>query len=524
MALQIRGDQLTGIKNASIHNDAAINLSKLSLSDSGEEFSGDLTFSGDNTHSGSNSLSGSISLTAAGSLDVSSGALTLADNQISGDKVEGGTIASITINSLSSGTVDIDGGAIDGTAIGSSSHSTGKFTTLESTGVATLASAVVTGNLTVNGTTTTVNSTTVTVDDPIFTLGGDGDAASDDNLDRGIEFKWHNGSAAKLGFFGYDDSEEVFTFIQDATNTSEVFSGSVGNVKFGAIEGSSFSDGTITGVTFLDDDSMASASDTTLPTSESVKAYVDSKTSSGNLNLSAKVDNTSIELDDNNKLSIKDLGVTNAMLAGSIANAKLSNSSVTIGNTEIDLGSTSTTLAGLTSVSSTSFAGNLAGSVAASDGTVLVNATSKSLYLTGNDTDDLTEGSSNLYYTNDRADARIAAASIGDVSDVSLSSTKEGGDMLLWDGSDYVNVKMVIDNHTIGASPGNSITLGASSDSNFYHMAQVYLNGQKMRFSSDSTLDSDEDYYFSADGEITFSNSLIVEGDNVEVILYVAQS
>jgi hypothetical protein len=269
---------------------------------------------------------------------------------------------------------------------------------------------------------------------------------------------------------------------------------------------------------------MASASATTLPTSESVKAYVDSKTSSGNLNLSAKVDNTSIELDGDNKLSIKDLGVTNAMLAGSIANAKLSNSSVTIGDQAISLGGSQDTFTGLSSVTSTSFVGNLVGNVASSDGTVLVNATSKSLYLTGNDTDDLEEGSSNLYYTNDRADARIAAASIGDVSDVVLADTKSEGDMLLWDGSDYVNVKMVIDNHTLGASPGNSITLNASSDSDFYHMAQVYMNGMKMRFSSDSTLDSDEDYYFSDVNEITFSDSLIVEGDNIEVILYVKQS
>ena len=90
------------------------------------------------------------------------------------------------------------------------------------------------GNLTVNGTTVTVNSTTVTVDDPIFTLGGDSAPSSDDNKDRGIEFRWHNGSAAKVGFFGYDDSASAFTFIQDATNSSEVFSGSVGNVIFGA--------------------------------------------------------------------------------------------------------------------------------------------------------------------------------------------------------------------------------------------------------------------------------------------------
>ncbi len=93
------------------------------------------------------------------------------------------------------------------------------------------------GDLTVNGTTTTVNSTTVTIDDPIFTLGGDSAPGSDDNKDRGIEFRWHNGSAAKVGFFGYDDSASVFTFIPDATNSSEVFSGTAGNVAFGNIAG-----------------------------------------------------------------------------------------------------------------------------------------------------------------------------------------------------------------------------------------------------------------------------------------------
>ena len=93
------------------------------------------------------------------------------------------------------------------------------------------------GDLTVNGTTTTVNSTTVTIDDPIFTLGGDSAPGSDDNKDRGIEFRWHNGTAAKVGFFGYDDSASVFTFIPDASNSSEVFSGTAGNVAFGNIAG-----------------------------------------------------------------------------------------------------------------------------------------------------------------------------------------------------------------------------------------------------------------------------------------------
>ena len=89
----------------------------------------------------------------------------------------------------------------------------------------------VTGNLTINGTTTTVNSTTVTVDDPIFTLGGDTAPTVDDNKDRGIEFRWHNGTVAKVGFFGFDDSTGYLTFIPDATNTSEVFSGTQGDIQ-----------------------------------------------------------------------------------------------------------------------------------------------------------------------------------------------------------------------------------------------------------------------------------------------------
>jgi len=90
---------------------------------------------------------------------------------------------------------------------------------------------IVGGNLTVNGTTTTINSTTTTLDDPIITLGGDTAPASDDNKDRGVEFRWHNGSAAKVGFFGFDDSTGYMTFIPDATNTSEVFSGTQGDFQ-----------------------------------------------------------------------------------------------------------------------------------------------------------------------------------------------------------------------------------------------------------------------------------------------------
>jgi hypothetical protein len=97
-------------------------------------------------------------------------------------------------------------------------------------GGATIGGTLTVNNLTVNGTTTTVNSTTITIDDPVFTLGGDTAPTADDNKDRGIEYRWHNGTTAKIGFFGFDDSTGYFTFIPDATNTGEVFSGTKGTI------------------------------------------------------------------------------------------------------------------------------------------------------------------------------------------------------------------------------------------------------------------------------------------------------
>jgi hypothetical protein len=84
-------------------------------------------------------------------------------------------------------------------------------------------------NLLVSGSVVTINSTVVTIQDPIFTLGGAEAPSIDDNKDRGIEFRYFDGTA-KVGFFGFDDSTGKFSFIPDATNTSEVFSGTKGTL------------------------------------------------------------------------------------------------------------------------------------------------------------------------------------------------------------------------------------------------------------------------------------------------------
>jgi len=140
------------------------------------------------------------------------------------------TLSAITDVTASATEVNYLDGSTPGTGVA------GKAVVLDSSlnitnlgNVSTTGTVTVGGDLIVNGTTTTVNSTVTTLDDPILTLGGDTAPGSDDNKDRGIEFKYYSGSA-KVGFFGYDDSTGKFTFIPDATNTSEVFSGTKGEV------------------------------------------------------------------------------------------------------------------------------------------------------------------------------------------------------------------------------------------------------------------------------------------------------
>jgi hypothetical protein len=138
---------------------------------------------------------------------------------------------------LIGGTLDFDGGTGVTTSVSndkvtiSIGQAVGTSDNVTFNNVTAGGNLTVTGNLTVNGTTTTVNSAVTTLDDPIITLGGDSAPTSDDDKDRGVEFRWHNGTTAKRGFFGFDDSTGYLTFIPDATNSSEVFSGSLGDIQ-----------------------------------------------------------------------------------------------------------------------------------------------------------------------------------------------------------------------------------------------------------------------------------------------------
>ena len=116
-----------------------------------------------------------------------------------------------------------------------SNYATLNYATLVNPNILTANDFVITGNLSVFGNTTTIQSVLITVQDPVMTLGGNTAPTINDNKDRGIEFRWHNGSTAKVGFFGYDASLGVLTFIPDATNSSEIFSGTLGNININRV-------------------------------------------------------------------------------------------------------------------------------------------------------------------------------------------------------------------------------------------------------------------------------------------------
>ena len=100
---------------------------------------------------------------------------------------------------------------------------------------------VISGNLTVQGSTITVDSTISTIVDPVIVLGSGiaGTHSSlDNNKDRGIEFRWVDGAGtATTGFFGFNDTDGKFRFIPNASiPESNVYSGTAGTAVFTQVE------------------------------------------------------------------------------------------------------------------------------------------------------------------------------------------------------------------------------------------------------------------------------------------------
>lgn len=150
--------------------------------------------------------------------------------------------------------------SIDGTTV-ASDYQTGALVVKGGVGIAgnvfinanlSAKDALITGNLTVTGTTTTVNSTTTRLVDPVIDLGAGANGAtltSDDGLARGLALNYYN-VGAKTAFLGWDNANTQFAFASNVSNTTgTLIINTYGDVKANSFNGALLGTANITALT-----------------------------------------------------------------------------------------------------------------------------------------------------------------------------------------------------------------------------------------------------------------------------------
>jgi Chaperone of endosialidase len=264
--------------------------------------------------------------------------------------------SNVTVTDTGTGTVTV---SVDGsTAL-----------TVTSSGV------TVAGNLTVSGTTTTVESNTVSLADNILTLNSDATGAPTQNagieVERGdeanVQVRWNEGSdkwtftndgavyhpmavstddLAEGSTNQYHTTARARGAISASSATGVSYNSTTGAISLGGIPNSSLSNSSITingtavslgGTRTLDSDAISEGSTNLYHTTARARGAVSAGT------------------------GISYNSTTGVISTSAIPNASLTNSKVTVGSTDISLGGSATTIAGLTSVTSTAFVGALTG-------------------------------------------------------------------------------------------------------------------------------------------------------------------
>ena len=244
----------------------------------------------------------------------------------------------------------------------------------------------VTGNLVVQGVTTTVDSTVTNIADPIITIGGGAGGAAptgNDSKDRGIAFQWHNGTAAKLGFFGYKNSTGYMTFVPDATITGEVVTGTKGTLDVNlanaltigtGLSGTSYNGGSA--VTIANTGVTSNVAGTGISVSAATGAVT--ITNSG---VTSIVAGTAISVSGaTGAVTVNNTGVTSAAVSGTGLSINASTGGITITSNATNLNTVSTIVARDASGNfsagtiTAALTGNVTGNVTGTSGSTTGNA------------------------------------------------------------------------------------------------------------------------------------------------------
>jgi methylphosphotriester-DNA--protein-cysteine methyltransferase len=195
----------------------------------------------------------------------------------------------------------------------------------------------VSGNLTVSGTTTTVNTETINLADNIITLNSN--EAGTPSQNAGIEVE--RGSSTNVAF-QWNETTDVWEYTVDGTNYIPVVgTTATQTLSNKTISGSSNTLSNIANSSLTNSKVTIGSTDVSLGGTVTTFAGLSSVTSTSFVG--ALTGNASTVT---NGVYTTDTGsVTNTMLAGSIANSKLTNSSITINGTAVSLGGSVSNLA-----------------------------------------------------------------------------------------------------------------------------------------------------------------------------------
>ena len=260
-------------------------------------------------------------------LDVSSGTLTLADNQISGDKVEGGTIAATTITALTFGS--LNDGTITVTAFADEDDMSSNSATLLPTQQSVKAyvdSQVTAQDLDFQG--DTGGALSIDLDSESLTIaGGTGlDTVGSGNT---VTVNIDSTVATLTGSQTLTNKTLTTPIISSISNTGTLTLPTstdtlVGRATTDTLTNKTLTSATLTspvintgvsGTAFLDDDTFATATATTLASSESIKAYVDTTVAATN----EVVEDTTPQLGGNLDLNSSDItGTGDINITGTI--------------------------------------------------------------------------------------------------------------------------------------------------------------------------------------------------------------
>ena len=237
-----------------------------------------------------------------------------------------------------------------------------------------------------------------------------------------------------------------------------------------------------------------------------VKKYIYSAISSG-----ATVTNSGA-------LTLANTSVTNAMLAGSIANAKLTNSAVTVGSTSISLGGSATAIAGITeltvdnlnvngnTISTTNTNGNL---VLDPNGTGTIDVSSAritSLATPTGSTDAATKAyvDAQLQGLDVKNSVRVATTANGTLSSAFANNSTVDGVTLA------TNDRILIKDQSTGSENGIYIVNASGAPTRATDFdADSEVTGGAFFFAEEGTVNADNGFVLTNDGAITVGTTAL---------------